>query len=180
MAGEGAGERIRKHLEAIALGLAHLARRPLTLRYPEEYEVVEGARGLILFDMAKCIGCSLCAQICPARAIKMYRLPGVRTPRPGIDYTRCIFCGFCVDICPTGALYHGEAADMVIEEPSKAVLTPVEWDEFKPRPWAEGRGRPVRGVPDEEVGLRYEPVGGGGPPDSHGDERGGRSGGDSG
>ena len=150
-------ERIKKHLEAVSTGISALRKPPLTIMYPEEYEVQEGVRGFIVFDMKKCIGCSLCAQICPARAIKMYRLPGVRTPRPGIDYTRCIFCGFCVDICPTGALDHAEAADMVLEDLSSAVLTPLEWASFRPRPAPEGRGRPVRAVVDEEVGLRYEP-----------------------
>ncbi len=150
-------ERIKRHIEAVSTGLSVLRKPPLTLMYPEEYEVTPGAKGLIVFDMKKCIGCSLCAQICPARAIKMYRLPGVRTPRPGIDYTRCIFCGFCVDICPTGALDHAETADMVFEDLSQAVYTPLEWDSFRPRPAPEGKGRKVRAVIDEEVGLRYEP-----------------------
>ena len=173
-------ERLRRHFEAVATGLRALGRRPMTLMYPEEYEVVEGLRGLVLFEMRKCVGCSLCAQICPARAIKMYRVPGVRTPRPGIDYTRCIFCGFCVDICPTGALYHADHADLIFEDLSEAVLTPIEWDRFKPRPWAEKRGKPVRALLDEEVGLRYEPLDRGGSAHSAGPERGGGGGGSSG
>ncbi len=138
-------------------GVENLAKPPMTLRYPDQYEVLEGYRGPPGFDMKKCIGCSLCAQICPARAIKMYRLPGVRTPRPGIDYSRCIYCGYCVDICPTGALFHFDSADFIIERLEDAVFTPVEWDALKLRTWAEKRGKPVRSVVDEEVGLRYEP-----------------------
>ncbi|AEM39732.1 NADH-ubiquinone oxidoreductase subunit 8 [Pyrolobus fumarii 1A] len=154
-------ERMKCHLEAVKTGFAALRKPPLTLRYPDEYEVLEGFRGPPVLKMDVCLGCSLCAQICPARAIKMYRLPGFRTPRPGIDYTRCIFCGFCVDICPGGALEHANVGDVVFEKLEEAVLTPLEWASFRPRPAAEKHGRPVRSVVDEEVGLRYESAAGG-------------------
>ena len=64
--------------------------------------------------LEKCIGCELCAGVCPADAI--YVVGAENTPEarfsPGeryaqqyqINYLRCIFCGLCVEACPTQAL----------------------------------------------------------------------------
>ena len=47
----------------------------------------------------ECIGCTLCAQACPADAIPM---------RPHevheIDQERCVKCGTCVGVCPVDAV----------------------------------------------------------------------------
>jgi NADH-quinone oxidoreductase subunit I len=64
--------------------------------------------------LEKCIGCELCAGVCPADAIYVVgaeNKPGARFS-PGeryaqiyqINYLRCIFCGLCVEACPTEAL----------------------------------------------------------------------------
>jgi NADH-quinone oxidoreductase chain I len=64
--------------------------------------------------LEKCIGCELCAGVCPADAI--YVLAAENTPEQRfspseryaqiyqINYLRCIFCGLCVEACPTEAL----------------------------------------------------------------------------
>ncbi|CAN5539064.1 hypothetical protein BH24ACT26_BH24ACT26_09890 [soil metagenome] len=64
--------------------------------------------------LEKCIGCELCAGVCPADAI--YVVGAQNSPEarfsPGeryaqlyqINYLRCIFCGLCVEACPTEAL----------------------------------------------------------------------------
>ncbi|MBN2623076.1 MAG: 4Fe-4S binding protein, partial [Acidimicrobiales bacterium] len=61
--------------------------------------------------MEKCIGCELCAGVCPARCIYVR---GADNPpddpvSPGerygyiyeINYLRCIHCDLCVEACPT-------------------------------------------------------------------------------
>lgn len=49
---------------------------------------------------AKCSGCGLCAEICPAKAIDK------AAPRK-TDGDRCISCGACIKVCPQGARdYH--------------------------------------------------------------------------
>jgi NADH-quinone oxidoreductase subunit I len=64
--------------------------------------------------LEKCIGCELCAGVCPADAIKVVGAENTPEARfsPGeryaqiyqINYLRCILCGLCVEACPTEAL----------------------------------------------------------------------------
>ena len=49
----------------------------------------------------ECIGCAKCANICPAKAIKMSG--GV----PRIDRRKCIHCFCCQEFCPKGAMKVG-------------------------------------------------------------------------
>lgn len=150
---------VKGHLEAILIGLRALLRRPITLRYPEVIEErPEGYRGIVLYDYSKCIGCSLCAQICPARAIKMYRVPDDKRPRPGYNLSRCIFCGFCVDICPTEALAHSKVHDVAYLSIEDLDLDPADWvklsNELK-RTKTTG-SKVVRVHIDEERGIVYD------------------------
>jgi len=46
----------------------------------------------------KCIGCSKCAGLCPAKAISM------QSGHPRIDRDKCIRCFCCQEFCPAGAL----------------------------------------------------------------------------
>ena len=83
--------------------LKNLTKKPITLRYPsEKARPVEGMRAKVTWDIEKCIGCGLCPQICPSKAIE---LTG-KDSKAEITYylDRCLFCGECVDICPTKAI----------------------------------------------------------------------------
>ncbi|NPA04713.1 MAG: NADH-quinone oxidoreductase subunit I [Crenarchaeota archaeon] len=150
---------IRRHIDAIVTGFKHLRYPPLTLSYPEAVEErPPGYRGFILYEPEKCLGCGLCAQICPARAIKMH-VQG-RKRRPGYSMARCIFCGLCVDICPAEALEPSSIHDEAFEVVEHMELDPEEWGQRS----RELRGRKpaarvVRPVIDEVWGIRYERVG---------------------
>jgi NADH-quinone oxidoreductase subunit I len=64
--------------------------------------------------MEKCIGCELCAGVCPARCIYVRGAdnPPEDPVSPGerygyvyeINYLRCIHCDLCVEACPTEAI----------------------------------------------------------------------------
>ena len=113
-----------REIAAIAKGmgvtLRTAFRRPVTLRYPEQrpdlpprhrgrHELERHENGL-----EKCVGCELCALVCPADAIYV---EGAENPKDApisigeryaktyvINLLRCIYCGYCVEACPTEAL----------------------------------------------------------------------------
>lgn len=54
-------------------------------------------------DSKKCIGCSLCAKICPDNCIYMRSLKNGRLiAKPDLDY--CKGCGICASECPVKAI----------------------------------------------------------------------------
>jgi len=53
-------------------------------------------------DKTKCIGCSLCAKICPEGCIEMKSLDNKLKPQTDYDY--CKGCGLCAKECPVKAI----------------------------------------------------------------------------
>jgi NADH-quinone oxidoreductase subunit I len=100
--------------------ITNVFKRKDTVSYPEvRRQPYPRYKGRHILDrhpdgLEKCIGCELCAGVCPADAIQVVgaeNKPGLRFS-PGeryaqvyqINYLRCIFCGLCVEACPTEAL----------------------------------------------------------------------------
>jgi uncharacterized protein (DUF362 family)/Pyruvate/2-oxoacid:ferredoxin oxidoreductase delta subunit len=50
------------------------------------------------FDHESCVGCGMCAQGCPPRAIEM------KDGKPVVDLSRCIRCFCCSELCAHGAV----------------------------------------------------------------------------
>ena len=100
--------------------LKYSFKRPVTLRYPEEKRKLpsrsRGRHYLTKWEDGKerCVGCELCAIVCPAQAI--YVRAGENKPKDQhshgeryaedfqINMLRCIYCGYCEEACPTGAI----------------------------------------------------------------------------
>ena len=56
---------------------------------------------------AACIGCGLCAEVCPPQCILFHTRAGgelVNTPYIDPEQKGCILCGKCMPACPTNAL----------------------------------------------------------------------------
>jgi len=97
-------------------------RKPVTYLYPyERIESYRSYRGQHSIDWFKCIGCELCAKVCPNECIYFefvkvekdspYVLPPrakadvmkSQIRRPAVDVGHCLFCGNCSEYCPTDA-----------------------------------------------------------------------------
>ena len=97
-------------------------RKPVTHLYPyQKVELPTAYRGQHSIDWFKCIGCELCAKVCPNECIYFeFYEAGPNDPylhpsramldemkkvirRPAVDVGHCLFCGNCMEYCPTDA-----------------------------------------------------------------------------
>ena len=100
--------------------------------------------------MEKCIGCELCAGVCPARCIYVRGADNpVDAPvSPGerygyvyeINYLRCIHCDLCVEACPTEAITESKLFEFSFTDRKDAIYTKEELvvgDDGNPKhlPW---------------------------------------------
>ena len=148
----------------------------LTTEYPhvkrEKPERQHGRHVLNRYEdgMEKCIGCELCAGVCPAKCIYVR---GADNPiddpvSPGerygfvyeINYLRCIHCDLCVEACPTEAITETKLFEFSFTNRADAIYTKEELvvgddGRAKRMPWelwpaartttrAHGCGRPHR------------------------------------
>ena len=121
--------------------------------------------------MEKCIGCELCAGVCPAKCI--YVRGADNDPddptSPGerfgfvyeINYLRCIHCDLCVEACPTEAITESKLFEFSFTNRRDAIYTKAELlvdDEGRPQrlPWEDWREG--EDADDERLGPRHGAV----------------------
>ena len=119
-------------------------------------ERLHGRHVLNRYDdgMEKCIGCELCAGVCPAKCI--YVRGADNDPEnptsPGerfgfvyeINYLRCIHCDLCVEACPTEAITESKMFEFSFTSRRDAIYTKSELvvdEQGVPRqmPWEDWR-----------------------------------------
>ncbi|MDH3729642.1 MAG: NADH-quinone oxidoreductase subunit NuoI [Acidimicrobiia bacterium] len=109
-----------KPLAGFKVTFSQMFKKRVTTQYPEEKrpkpQRFHGRHVLNRYadGMEKCIGCELCAGVCPARCIYVRGADNDsdQPVSPGerfgfvydINMLRCIFCGLCVEACPTEAI----------------------------------------------------------------------------
>ena len=86
--------------------------------------------------MEKCIGCELCAGVCPAKCIYVRGAdnPPDAPVSPGerygfvyeINYLRCIHCDLCVEACPTEAITETKLFEFSFANREDAIYTKTE------------------------------------------------------
>ena len=88
--------KLRELKEAITA----LIKGPYTSKFPyEPHKPYERFRGRPYFYEESCIGCTACAQVCPAKAIEVEDTLEKRVLT--VHWDICIFCGQCQANCPT-------------------------------------------------------------------------------
>ena len=125
-------------------------------RKSEKPERLHGRHVLNRYEdgMEKCIGCELCAGVCPARCIYVRGAdndPDAPTS-PGerfgfvyeINYLRCIHCDLCVEACPTEAITETKLFEFSFVNRQDAIYTKKELlvdDAGRPQqlPWEDWR-----------------------------------------
>jgi len=130
----------------------------VTVQYPEHKRPkpprFHGRHVLNRYEdgMEKCIGCELCAGVCPARCIYVRGAdnPPDAPVSPGerygyvyeINYLRCIHCDLCVEACPTEAITESKLFEFSFTNRQDAIYGKPELvvdDDGRPQqlPWED-------------------------------------------
>jgi formate hydrogenlyase subunit 6/NADH:ubiquinone oxidoreductase subunit I len=113
--------------------LRFLGKNPHTIIAPHSpHRDIEGDplpteryRGVHINDWDACIGCGICATVCPCDAIEMHEIEGEAKKRPEISYGRCCFCGFCEEACPKKCLHMTSNYVMLDRDPDAFIFLPT-------------------------------------------------------
>jgi NADH-quinone oxidoreductase subunit I/NAD(P)H-quinone oxidoreductase subunit I len=153
---------VKTFWHGMSVTLSHMARRPITIQYPDRTGGKRVAdmlparyRGLLEVDLAVCSGCMACERACPIGVIKISTDKDPANPKQrvitqfDVDEAKCMFCGLCVEPCPTGAIQHTREFEATVKAVDNLVFRWVP-DAANPVPFY----RPVKGqdAPRAEVG----------------------------
>jgi NADH-quinone oxidoreductase subunit I len=129
-------------LSGFGVTLRQIGRKKVTEKYPKEKAPKpirqHGRHVLNRYEdgMEKCIGCELCAAVCPAKCIYVRGAdnPPDAPVSPGerygfvyeINYLRCIHCDLCVEACPTEAITETKLFEFSFTNRNDAIYTKAE------------------------------------------------------
>ncbi|MCI4626486.1 MAG: NADH-quinone oxidoreductase subunit NuoI [Candidatus Magnetoovum sp. WYHC-5] len=132
-------------VRGMRLTLKTMFKKPVTRRYPKEKRQAKpGFRGLHALvrnpetGNAKCVGCGLCAAMCPSKCIYIYTREGDNhekvVERYEIEVLRCVYCSLCVEACPFQAIALTETYDYAAFSKQELFYTKdrllKNWDDF--------------------------------------------------
>jgi NADH-quinone oxidoreductase chain I len=140
--------------KGFAVTMRQVGKPRVTRKYPKEKRIkperFHGRHVLNRYPdgMEKCIGCELCAGVCPANCIYVRGAdnPPDAPVSPGerfgfvyeINMLRCIFCAMCVEACPTQAITMTHLFEMSVTDRDDAIYTKDELTVDRPRRTAAG------------------------------------------
>ena len=114
-------------LTGMSVTWKHLWGKKETFCYPEEkLPMTDNFRGgNLAMDWRVCIGCSMCANACPNKALDLTIVQDAKKKRHMKSYVhksgRCLYCNLCVEVCPVNTLVWDK--DYAISTWSKETMT---------------------------------------------------------
>ena len=114
-------------LTGMSVTWKHLWGKKETFCYPEEkLPMTDNFRGgNLAMDWRVCIGCSMCANACPNKALDLTIVQDAKKKRHMKSYVhksgRCLYCNLCVEVCPVHTLVWDK--DYAISTWSKETMT---------------------------------------------------------
>ena len=125
-------------LKGLGVTFKELFKKSVTDKYPKEFrhkpQRFHGRHVLNRHEdgSEKCIGCELCAGVCPADCIYVRGEdnPEENPVSPGerygfiyeINMLRCIYCALCVEACPTEAITMTSLFEMSVQNREEAIF----------------------------------------------------------
>lgn len=113
-------------IKGLSVTIRYFFSKPVTQRYPEVYydlpERFRGAQVLKRHEDGKerCVGCGLCSEVCPSRAITLETSEGEDHEKVVdyymVDLGLCIYCGYCQEVCPVDAVFMGQDFELTITD----------------------------------------------------------------
>ena len=117
---------------AMGVTLRNLARKPVTIHYPEEKRPYpERFRGVLALTYdpetgeENCIGCRLCEYICPPQVIRVEMLKSEQRNYAktfSLELYACEYCELCVQVCPTDAIVMLRTVDLATRDRRELLL----------------------------------------------------------
>lgn len=117
---------------AMGVTLRNLARKPVTIHYPEEKRPYpERFRGVLALTYdpetgeENCIGCRLCEYICPPQVIRVEMLKSEKRNYAktfSLELYACEYCELCVQVCPTDAIVMLRTVDLATRDRRELLL----------------------------------------------------------
>ena len=100
---------------------------PRPVRAYERPATVRGMPALVAdAGQPRCVGCGLCAEICPAQCIRVEADAPDGNPtmirRFEIDMGRCFHCGLCEEVCPADALVMSPLVEIAASDPRDLIF----------------------------------------------------------
>jgi len=134
--------------KGLLIVLKHAFRKTKTFSYPEvKRKLPARSRGKHFLTKwsdgkERCVGCELCAIVCPSQAIYVKAAPNdPENPHSHgeryasdfqINMLRCIYCGYCEEACPTGAIILGNEYELVGYNRESLIFTKDKLTEKNP------------------------------------------------